>query len=404
MKYSPLTFYEPCITIVYTVGRFCAMSKTQRVMDRRDFLTLGITAVPLMCFGCDRSGGRTDEASASGFPNAIEARFYERTGPSDVQCRVCPRECVIGNGKRGVCGTRENRDGVLYSLVYGRVASLNVDPIEKKPFYHFLPGSQAYSISTAGCNMWCKFCQNWQLSQAKPEDLPSTTMSPQDVAREAGRYGARSIAYTYNEPTVFTEFVYDCAAAGRRVGVHSVVVSNGYINAEPLAKLCEVISGYKVDFKAFSQKFYREVTGGERDNVLATIKRLKNAGIWMELVHLTIPTLNDGEDDFRAMGDWLMGEVGPDVPVHFTRFYPMYRLTTLPVTPVSTLERAREILINKGMHYVYVGNVPGHPANSTYCPHCGDEVIKRIGYRVDTLRLKDGACSRCGTKIPGVWS
>ncbi len=369
-------------------------------------MALGISSVPAFCSGCGKAEGEDMASSQADLSGAVEARFYEKLQDKSVLCLVCPRECLIGDGRRGFCGTRENSDGILYTLVYGRIAAHNVDPIEKKPFYHFLPGTQAYSIATAGCNMWCKFCQNWQLSQSKPEKLQSrtTSMSPKNVVNDALRYRSLSIAYTYNEPTVFTEFVYDCAAEGKKAGVHSVVVSNGYINPEPLEKLCEVISAYKVDFKAFSKSFYRDITGGERDDVLNTIKRLKKTGMWTELVHLTIPTLNDNDRDFKEMGDWLMGEIGPDIPVHFTRFHPMYRLTNLPVTPVSTLERARNILMDKGMKFVYVGNVPGHPANSTYCPNCGKEVIKREGFRVDKIRINNGACTDCGTLIPGVWS
>ena len=380
------------------------MNENSKNIQRRRFFELGISSATVFCMGCGKSESNDIAFSAANFSGTQEARFYEKLEDNVVQCRVCPRECVIGDGTRGFCRTRENRNGTLYSLVYGRVASRHVDPIEKKPFYHFLPGSQAYSIATAGCNMWCKFCQNWELSQSKPEDLRSLDMSPRNVAEEAASYKSKSIAYTYNEPTVFTEFMYDCAVEGKKLGVHSVAVSNGYINPEPLEKLCEVLSAYKVDFKAFSKSFYRELTGGERDAVLDTIKRLKKFGIWTELVHLTIPTLNDNDDDFRAMGDWLMGEIGPDVPVHFTRFHPMYRLTNLPVTPVSTLERARNILIDKGMKFVYVGNVPGHEANSTYCPNCGKVIIERTGYFVDTVRLNNGLCSSCGTPIPGVWS
>ena len=253
--------------------------------------------------------------------------------------------------------------------------------------------------------MWCKFCQNYSLSQSKPEELRSFTMSPEQVAVEARRSESRLIAYTYNEPTVFTEFAYDCSKAGLKEGVHSVVVSNGYINAEPLERLAEVITAYKVDLKAFTNTFYEKLTGGELKPVLDTIKRLKKHGVWTELVHLTIPTLNDDDNDFMKMADWLMSEVGTDVPVHFTRFTPRYRLINLPVTPVSTLERARNILMDKGMNFVYVGNVPGHPGESTYCPKCGKNIIERgFGYTVGRINMKDGKCAYCGTLIPGIWS
>lgn len=367
-------------------------------MSRRSFLVGGSVPLACFCMGCSGAG----PASAGSMPH--EARFYDKLDDNMVQCRVCPRECVIQSNERGYCGTRENRKGVLYSLVYGVIASRHVDPIEKKPFFHVLPGSRAYSIATAGCNMECKFCQNWQLSQAKPEDLRSVNRTPSQIAESAGASGSVSIAYTYNEPTVFTEFVYDCAAEAKKQDIHSVVISNGYVNADPIKRLSEVITAYKVDLKSFSQAFYRDITGGERDRVLDTIKLLHSLNVWVEIVHLTIPTLNDDDRNFTLMADWLAGEVGRDVPVHFTRFHPMYKLTNLPPTPVSTLERARDILMDRGMRYVYVGNVPGHPGESTYCPSCGKIVVERgRGYSVGAVHLKDGACGYCGTTIPGVW-
>ncbi len=369
-------------------------------VSRRSFLAC--CAVPCAIFGESGVVACADSREASREPK--EARFYEKLGNGAARCGVCPRRCTIPKGERGFCGTRENRGGVLYSLVYGRVAATHVDPIEKKPFFHFLPGAQAYSLATVGCNFTCKFCQNYEISQARPEDHPGRALSPEMVAAEANSSRSRVVAFTYNEPTVFTEFARNTAAAAKKAGLRSVVVSNGFINPAPLEKLAEVISGYKVDFKAFSQSFYREVTGGDRAPVLATIKLLRKLGVWTELVHLTIPTLNDRDADFRAMGDWLMGEVGPDVPVHFTRFHPMYRLTTLPVTPVRTLERARDILRDKGMHFVYIGNVPGHPAESTHCPKCGKTLIERLGYRISRNAMKNGACGFCGAPIPGVWS
>ena len=373
-------------------------------MNRRSFLVSGVCFPAVILAGLGKDGFSAEQPSVSAVPGHFAARFYEKLAGSQVQCHLCPHQCIIGDGKRGVCGTRENQRGTLYSLVYGEIASQQIDPIEKKPFYHVLPGASAFSIATAGCNMSCKFCQNWQLSQARPEDLQTQSSTPDEVAETARRNRADLIAYTYNEPTVFTEFVHDCAVAGNKRGIRSVVVSNGYINTEPIDWLAEVVTAYKIDLKAFSESFYHDITGGNRDNVLATIKRLKSRGIWTEIVHLTIPTLNDRDEDFTGLGDWLMDTVGSSVPVHFTRFQPMYRLTDLPVTPVSTLERARAILMDKGMKFVYIGNVPGHPANSTYCPTCGSVVISRIGFSVDAIHMKNGSCANCGTAIPGIWS
>jgi pyruvate formate lyase activating enzyme len=372
-------------------------------ITRRRFMTGGICAGAAFCLGGGAVYSR--ENITAEYPSGPkEARFYDKLRNGTVQCRVCPRQCTMRDGEHGFCGTRENRSGKLYSLVYGRISAQQVDPIEKKPLFHFLPGSTAYSIATVGCNLTCKFCQNYQISQAKPAEYPLEIIPPDQAVATSIDSRAQSIAFTYNEPTVFTEYVYDCSAAAKKKGIRSVVISNGFINPAPVERLSEVISAYKVDFKAFSQSFYREVTGGDREPVLNTIKLLKKLGVWMELVHLTIPTLNDSESDFKAMGDWLMGEVGPDVPVHFTRFSPMYRLTNLPVTPVSTLEKARDILRGRGMHFVYIGNVPGHQAESTSCPKCGKVIVERIGYSVREIKIKKGACSFCGTSIPGVWA
>lgn len=372
-----------------------------KTIGRRCFVGAGITFAA-GCFVCGRmSVAGNDEW----FPDqAKEALHYKKLGAATVQCLVCPRECVIGDGKRGMCGTRENRKGVLYSLVYGRVASYAPDPIEKKPFFHVVPGSIAFSIATAGCNMTCKFCQNYTLSQAKPEELKTIGITPHRLAAEAKRSGSQFIAYTYNEPTVFTEFAHDCSVTGKVEGLGSVVISNGYINAEPLDRLCAVINAFKVDLKAFNEPFYHDVTGGTLASVLGTIKRLKKNGVWTELVHLTIPSLNDGDEDFKKMGAWLMNEIGPDIPVHFTRFHPQYLLKNLPATPVSTLERARAILKDAGIRYVYIGNVPGHEGESTWCHSCGKKIIERTGYRIASLSVKDGKCGFCGTRIPGVWS
>jgi pyruvate formate lyase activating enzyme len=380
------------------------MNDVTGLCSRRGFMTAGAAAGTGLCLGGGTDTGDTAHAAEAPGYKPVEARHWDSMSGTLAQCRVCPRECVIRPGERGFCNTRENREGTLYSLVYGAVAAVNVDPVEKKPFYHLAPGSPIYSLATAGCNLTCAFCQNHTLSQSRPEDLRSRSMTPGDVVDATVAADARLIAATYNEPTVFTEFVCDIAAAGRMRNVHTAVVSNGYINEEPLERLAEVITAYKVDLKAFTDSFYREVTGGELKPVLETIRRLKRLGVWTEIVHLTIPTLNDREGDFRDMGDWLAGEIGPDIPVHVTRFHPTYRLTTLPVTPVSTLEMARDTLMDRGLRYVYVGNVPGHPGNATYCPGCGRTVVERMGFTVRSASIKDGRCAFCDEEIAGAWT
>ena len=321
-----------------------------------------------------------------------------------VQCTLCPRQCRVADRERGFCGVRENRGGTYYTLVYNKVCSSNVDPIEKKPLFHFLPGSKALSIATAGCNFACKFCQNWNISQFRPEQVHHVPVTSASLVALARRWGARSIAYTYSEPTISYELMHDSAAAARRAGLGAVAISNGYISPEALKQLAPHMTAYKVDLKAFTDDFYRKICRGTLKPVLDTLVLLKEIGLWSEIVVLIIPTLNDGTDEIKKMCAWIVKELGPDVPVHFSRFHPTYLLKNLPPTPVSTLERCRRIARDAGINYVYIGNVPGHEAESTYCPGCGTTLIKRWGFLVVRNSLKDGACPRCGRKIPGVWS
>ena len=334
---------------------------------------------------------------------AAEARYYEKLPKNRVKCRLCPWECTVKSGDRGTCGVRANKNGTYYSLVYGRVASYHVDPIEKKPFYHFLPASSAFSIATAGCNVECKFCQNWELAQRKPEELRAIAISPKKLAETAAGSGSTSIAYTYNEPTIFTEFMIDTAIEAKALGIRNVVVSNGFINPKPLRDLCKVIDGYKVDLKSFRETYYQEIVSGQLAPVLKSLEILKEEKVWTEIVYLLVPTLNDSDSEIRDMTQWVVQTLGPDVPVHFSRFHPKYKLKNLPPTPTSTLERARQIGLDAGLHYVYLGNVPGHSGESTHCPSCGDTVIGRIGYRVHAINLSSGKCKKCGAAIAGVW-
>jgi pyruvate formate lyase activating enzyme len=297
-----------------------------------------------------------------------------------------------------------NVGGRLVSLVYGRPITVHVDPIEKKPFYHFLPGASAYSLATSGCPLKCRFCQNWQISQARPEDYEVAFRPAGQIAAEAVSKHAPVIAFTYNDPTVFTEYALDIARAARPLGVRSTLVSCGYMREAPLAELCEVLSAVKIDLKGFSRRFYREVSLAEIEPVLRSIVQIARAGVHLEIVNLVVPSLNDDEGSLRELTRWFMGELGPDVPLHFTRFHPDYQLSNLPPTPVATLERAYALAREAGLRYVYVGNVPGHPGNHTSCPGCGALVVERAGFFVRALRLENGACAACGTPIAGVWA
>jgi len=376
-------------------------------MTRREFLKLSSVCPFLISLGgiALAKGESVDLSDGKHIFVTKEAMFYEKLPDERIKCVLCPRECVIGSRERGWCGVRENHKGTYYTLVYGNPCAVYVDPIEKKPFYHFLPATTAFSISTAGCNFNCKYCQNWEISQRRPEQTDNVYLPPGDVVRYARRNGCRSIAYTYAEPTVFYEYMYDTAVVGRQRGVRNVVVSAGYINQKPLEQLCEVVDAIKIDLKAFRDKFYKEICSGQLQPVLNSIKTIKRKGVWLEIVDLVVPTLNDTVEEFHDLASWVMDELGPDVPLHFSRFYPMYQLKSLPPTPMGTLEKAREEAMKVGLRYVYLGNIsPTHKANNTYCPNCNRLLIQRMGFFVARNNVVEGKCKYCGWEIPGVWS
>ncbi|MEW6556484.1 MAG: AmmeMemoRadiSam system radical SAM enzyme [Elusimicrobiota bacterium] len=333
-----------------------------------------------------------------------EAQFYEKLPNDFVKCGLCPWRCTIAPNQRGVCRTRENKDGKLYTLTYSRPCTINVDPIEKKPFFHFLPSEAAFSIATAGCNVGCKFCQNWQISKIMPDESSALYITPEDIVRTAKKSGAKVIAYTYTEPTVFYEYMIEISSLAKKEGLKNVVVSCGYINPEPLKKLLKYVDAYKVDLKSFNKKYYEDIVGAQLEPVLETIKTVKQAGVHLEIVYLVVPTLNDKPDEVRQMARWLVKNIGTDVPLHFTRFHPEYKMLNYPTTPVSTVENLRKIAMNEGLKYVYVGNVPpGNEGENTYCPKCKKLLIKRLGFYVDKNNVVNGCCKICGQKIYGVW-
>ncbi|MFH1737405.1 MAG: AmmeMemoRadiSam system radical SAM enzyme [bacterium] len=347
------------------------------------------------------------ETVAPGEPDDLfvhEARYYEHLDDKKVECHLCPKKCGVANQERGYCGVRENRDGTYYSLVYGRVCSMGRhDPIEKKPLFHYLPGTAAFSIATAGCNMECKFCQNWNISQFRPEQVQAVHLSPAMTAQASKNFGAPTIAYTYSEPVVFYEYMYDAAVEGRKLGIGSVMITNGYIEEQPLRDLCKVLTGIKVDFKAFTEKFYRETCSGELQPVLRTLKILAELKIWFELVVLIVPTLNDGIEENKSMVKWIRENLGDSVPVHFTRYHPTYKIKNIPSTPIATLERLWNMARDEGLKFAYLGNVTGHPGEDTYCPGCKEILIKRTGYYIGYNKIEDGKCPKCSAPIPGVW-
>ncbi len=342
--------------------------------------------------------------ASPGVDHAFEARWYEKLPYKKVKCRLCPRECVVDDRERGYCGVRENWDGVYYSLVYSHPCTYHVDPIEKKPLFHFLPRAAAFSLATVGCNVDCKFCQNWQISQTRPEQVDNFDLSPREIAEMAHADRIPVIACTYSEPVVFSEYMHDIAREGNDRDIRSVMISNGYIQEAPMRELAEVLTAVKIDLKAFTEKYYRQIVAGELKPVLDTLVLLRKLGIWTEIVYLMVPTLNDSDQELKQLSAWIARNLGKDVPVHFTRFYPQYRMQNLPPTPLKTLERARDIALGEGLHYVYVGNVPGHAGENTYCPDCQKVLIRRKGFLIMENRLENGKCPDCGVSIPGIWT
>ncbi|MBD3387071.1 AmmeMemoRadiSam system radical SAM enzyme [candidate division KSB1 bacterium] len=366
------------------------------MMDRRTFIKISSCSAAGYCL-------LRDGKVLAGDDGVAPARYYEKLPYRKIKCTLCPRECVIDDLERGYCGVRENRGGTYYTLVHGNPCSAHIDPIEKKPLFHFLPGTLAFSIATVGCNVFCKFCQNWQISQARPEQVKSMKMSPEKVAKVAVERNCPSVAYTYTEPVVFTEYMYDTARACRDRNIKSVMISNGYIQKEPMKDLCTVLNAVKIDLKAFTRRFYKELVAGELKPVLDTLILLRQQNMWTEIVYLIIPGQNDDPGELEKLSKWIVEELGPDTPLHFSRFYPQYRLKNLPATPISTLETARKIALDNGLKYVYIGNVPGHAAENTYCPSCQRLLVKRTGYRIIENAIQNNRCSYCSATIAGVW-
>jgi len=338
-----------------------------------------------------------------GFVGTKLSPYFTPLAGEQVQCELCPARCRVAKGKRGLCRVRENRNGKYYSLVYGNPCAVHLDPIEKKPFFHVLPASGSFSIATAGCNFQCKFCQNWEISQTSPDELYNMDFPPDLVVEKARQMQARSIAYTYVEPTVFYEYMWDTGQLARKAGLLNVYHSNGFINPEPLRNLCKIIDAANIDLKGFTEGFYRELCGGKLAPVLASMKILKEEKVHLEITNLVIPTKNDDLSAVKEMCVWIKNELGPDTPVHFSRFYPLYKLKGLHPTPVSTLDKVRAVALSAGLEYVYIGNIPGHEAENTFCPRCRKLIIRRTGFMVGEIRMKGGRCGHCGKPIAGIW-
>jgi pyruvate formate lyase activating enzyme len=368
------------------------------MITRRDFLKIAL----LTPFALE---SLPEKLYADAKPQIKEALYYQKLNDKKmtVSCQLCPRGCTIPEGETGFCRARKNIKGTLFSLGYAQPCAIHIDPIEKKPFYNFYPKSMSFSIASAGCNLRCKFCQNWQISQVSPLDTVNQYSPPDKIVSTAKSSGCRSIAYTYTEPTNFFEYMFDTAKLARSNGVLNVNHSNGYINPEPLKELCKYLDAANIDLKGFSNDYYNKICEAELNPVLETIKTLKKSGVWVEITNLVIPGYNDDTKMITKLCEWVKNDVGADTPVHFSRFYPMYKMTGVAPTPVSTLEKAREIAIKTGLHYPYVGNVPGHSGDNTYCPNCKKMLVKRAGYSILENAVKNGKCKYCGAKIGGVW-
>ncbi len=330
-----------------------------------------------------------------------KALYWKNLKGKTIQCQLCPKFCTLKNNEIGNCKARKNIDGVLYSLVYAKPVSSFIDPIEKKPLFHFFPGTTAYSIGTSGCNLHCKFCQNWSISQANPEDIPSKELSPEKIVQSAEKNSCSSIAYTYTEPNIFYEYVLDTAKLAKNKRIKNIIVTNAFINEAPIKELYRYIDAVNIDFKAFDEEFYQEICDGKLKPILNAIKLIKKTGAWLELTNLVIPTLNDGVEKIKQLCIWIKENLGKDTPLHFSRFFPDYMLRNLPPTKLETMNKIYEIAKDTGLNHVYIGNMITDK-ESTFCPRCGTPVIKRFGFQILENKLKKGKCP-CGEQIAGVW-
>ena len=331
--------------------------------------------------------------------------YYEKLANRAVRCTLCRHRCIIREGESGICRVRVNKEGKLYSLVYGYPIALHIDPIEKKPLFHFLPGSNALSIATVGCNFRCKFCQNWDISQL-PRDynrVEGYKVSPEEVVGAALRSGSTIISYTYTEPTIFFEYALDISKLAVKKGIKNTFVTNGYVTEEALKDIAPYLHGANIDLKSMNPKFYASVVGARLNEVLDGIKTYKKFGIWLEITTLIIPGYNDSEDQLREIARFIRDELGDGTPWHVSRFYPAYKFKHVPPTQISAVRRAREIGLEEGLKYVYTGNIPGNAGEDTHCPSCGEVLIRRWGFSVVEYNITNGKCRFCGEKIDGVW-
>lgn len=374
----------------------------EKNISKRDFIKYGMIGIAGMF--CSRGrifAGNMNSANLN--KHSREAQFYVST-PRGVRCMICPNECTLKEGELSDCRNRIAKNDKLYTIAYGNPCAVHIDPIEKKPLYHFLPESRAFSIATAGCNLSCLNCQNYTISQTSPTKTRNYDLMPEKVVEKTLSNNCKSIAYTYSEPITFYEYTYDTATIAREQGIKNVLVSAGYINEEPLRRLAKIIDAANIDLKSFDDSIYLKLNAGKLQPILNTLKILKEEGVWLEITNLVVPGWTDSEAMIKEMCQWLYANGFKDTPLHFSRFQPMYKLTQLPPTPVSVLKKARIIAQNEGLNHVYIGNVPNSGAESTYCSNCKQVVIERKGYRILKNNIVNNACGNCKTEISGVWN
>ena len=382
---------------------------TERPDDRRaakrQLLRAGLGGFCALCLA--RAGGGVAAAHAQeaglGLVRPRPGQWFARADGGRVRCELCPWRCVLERGQRARCRVRSNRDGVGHTLAYANPVLVQEDPVERLPFFHVRPGSRTLAVSTAGCNLACRFCEVWDMALVDPEEVHAYDMPPATVVEHARAAKLASVSYAFGEPVVFYEYMLEIAERARGAGLLNLLQTAAFIEPAPLKALGGRIDAANVDLKGFDARFYRDVCGGELEPVLRSLLLLKEAGVHLEITHLVIPTLNDDMGTIRRMCTWIRKEIGADVPLHFARFYPLYKLANLPQTPVSTLDRARQTAMDAGLRYVYVAKVPGHAGGNTYCPNCARVVIRRLGFIIDELNLAAGRCSHCGEAIPGRW-
>jgi pyruvate formate lyase activating enzyme len=370
--------------------------------DFRPAAWLGLVLLATAAWGAGWPGAALQKICVNPDPT-VHAAWYWTSRCHGVSCDLCPRHCYLPEGAKGWCRVRVNAGGRFYTLAYGRAAAVHIDPIEKKPVFHLLPGSTAFSLATAGCNLACDFCQNWSLSQADPETLPSQRLLPAEIVAAAKESGCRSIAYTYSEPTVFYEYMAETARLARQAGLYNIMISAGYIEPEPMRRLLPYLDVVKIDLKGSDPDYYERVVGGRLEPVLKTLQTVAAAGVQLEVVNLVVPGQNSSPEAVRALSQWVRTQLGADTPLFFSRFIPCFRMPDTPITSVDELHAARAIARSEGLRYVYTGNVTGDEGESTFCPTCGRVLVQRFGYTILANVIHHGRCPQCGTKIPGIW-